>query len=203
MEDKDFLIQLREDFNLSQQKLANRLGCSKSYIGQIESGNSPLSDKFREKIMDLFYSKKDSSSEITYYMVNGSCGPGVLILEEPDVKTIWLDNDLIYKILRTKPENLHIIRAEGDSMVDADIYEGDILLVDKSRIDPMISGIYVFTTQNNELVYIKRLQLRPDNVLEVISENKSYKTLEYTNQDIEKLDLRIKGRIIKNLSRGL
>ena len=145
----------------------------------------------------------NTSSPITFYDVKGSCGYGSLVLSEPELNTIWLDNNLIYKILRTKPENLHIIQAKGDSMEGVDIFEDDILLVDKSRRNPMISGIYVFTTQNNEMIFIKRLRLRPDGILEVISENRSYETLYYTSEDLQKIDFQIKGRIIKNISRGL
>lgn len=140
--------------------------------------------------------------EIPYYDVKGSCGTGVMVYE-PEIRSIKLDSTLIAKVLKRKPENLHIIEAVGDSMEGDGIYEGDILLIDSSNTNPMVQGIYVFTTQNNELVYIKRLYLHPDGLLDVISANPRYQTLRYSNKDIEKLNLSVKGRVIKNLSRGL
>lgn len=48
------LKRLRDIFGLTQQNLADDLGKSKSYIGQIESKNKNLSDNFKELLSDYF-----------------------------------------------------------------------------------------------------------------------------------------------------
>ncbi len=55
---------------------------------------------------------------------------------------IPLDNDEraqdieLLRMLCPRPEASYLIRVEGDSMVDAGIYSGDIVIVDKSNRDP-------------------------------------------------------------------
>lgn len=55
---------------------------------------------------------------------------------------IPLDNDEraqdtgLLKMLCPNPEASYLIRVDGDSMIDADIHSGDIVIVDKSNRDP-------------------------------------------------------------------
>lgn len=62
---------------------------------------------------------------------------------------IPLDNDEkaqdinILSMLCPNPESCYLIRVEGESMIEADIHSGDILIVDKSRRNPSESEVSV------------------------------------------------------------
>ena len=48
--DSDFIKKLRFDYHLTQQQLADAVGVTKGYIGQVENENSKLSEKIYNKI---------------------------------------------------------------------------------------------------------------------------------------------------------
>lgn len=50
------------------------------------------------------------------------------------------DIDLI-RMLCPHPESQYLIRVKGDSMIDADIHDGDIIIVDKSNRNPSPSEV--------------------------------------------------------------
>lgn len=52
------------------------------------------------------------------------------------------DIDLI-RMLCPHPESQYLIRVKGDSMIDADIHDGDIIIVDKSNRNPSPSEVAV------------------------------------------------------------
>ena len=132
--------------------------------------------------------------------INPSCGTGTVVLDDAEVTPVLLGKKLIENIFKVSDvNNLKVFRASGDSMEDT-IYDNDDLLVDIGRKDFNNGGIFVLTI-NNEW-FIKRLQLRINGDLDIISDNKAkYQTeTKHPNDDIEII---IQGRVIKNLSRGL
>ena len=147
---------LNNDKKLTLTKLAEILNVTKSTISKRVAKDSEVTVSELQKIekalgVSLFTDENNGKfSKIERYNACGSCGPGYDITQiEPEIGYLMLDNNLIYKILRTKPENLYIIQAKGDSMIDAGIYEDDVLLIDKSKRDPYENGIYLFTTITN------------------------------------------------------
>lgn len=84
---------------------------------------------------------------------------------------------------------------KGESMVEAGIFEGDKVLVDKS-VDPLHNHI-VIAIYNNEYT-LKRLYIK-DGVIELRPENKSFSTIKLCEGD----ELRIWGvvtAVIRKLS---
>lgn len=198
-------IEKLKGFKPKHSEIAKILNVSATALVNRANRNGNIKELEIEQIEDYFgidLTGDTDCVEIPYYDVKGSCGTGLMVCGEPTVSGVKFDNNMISKILRRKPSNLHIIEASGDSM-ESDIFEKDVLLIDVSEINPMIPGIYVFTTQNNEYVFIKRLSLRPDGVLDVISTNPKYPPYQFTVGDMERLNFSVKGRVIKNLSRGL
>ena len=83
----------------------------------------------------------------------------------------------------SKPENLSLIKVDGDSM-DPTLLSGDLVLVDHGR-DYVASqgGIYAISIDGE--IMIKRVQaIRPQGKLRVISDNKQYPPLEYEANEI-------------------
>lgn len=76
------------------------------------------------------------------------------------------------------PATTFFVRAEGDSMRDAGIFSGDILVVDRS-LDPR-SGNVVIAVIFDELT-IKRLRLEKQKAF-LVAENPDYEPIEITEE---------------------
>ncbi len=79
-------------------------------------------------------------------------------------------NDLVVK----HPASTFFVRVEGDSMIGAGIFSGDVLVID--RAIEARDGHIVVAAVNGELV-VKRLSLRKTfegSILELVSENDTY-----------------------------
>lgn len=65
---KEFLNYILDDKRLSLQGLAEKLGCTKGYLGQVKLGKSPLSQKYFEKIMEVYpeYRNEDIGKMVVF-----------------------------------------------------------------------------------------------------------------------------------------
>lgn len=159
---------------LSQLALAKACGWeSQSRIGNYEKdAREPSLDdvkKIAEALKvsqaDLLFdgdSEKDisgSPSEKEYALIpqfkaRGSCGNGYLndhveVTEGLVFKRDWLAR------MKSKPENLRIIYADGDSM-EPYVFEGDVVLFDISKVEPKDRQAYVIRRPDGG-ISIKRL----------------------------------------------
>lgn len=202
--DSQLLKNIRQEKRLSQPQLAEILGCSKQYISQVESGRTTLSKKY----FDILNSKFELSSNIQnvddcitieHIGIKPECDSGISIYDEPEIRPIRISADTITRYMRcSHPSNLKAFTACGDSMRPL-IDDGDTVLVDIGRTDIVNQGVFVFTS-NNEW-RIKRLNLKLNGTLEVISDNPTYEK-EYLTPD-DNIDIVIRGRVVLNLSRSL
>lgn len=85
---------------------------------------------------------------------------------DDQVENILDINDLVVK----NPASTFFVRVEGDSMIGAGIFSGDVLVVDRS-VDPSDKMIVVAAV-NGELV-VKRLSIQKNTQL-LVSENANY-----------------------------
>lgn len=92
------------------------------------------------------------------------------------------------ELLIRKPAATFFLRVTGNSMINAGIFDGDILIVDRS-IAP-ISGKIVIAAINGELT-VKRLFKKGDTV-QLVAENDAYHPIEITADT----DLHIWGVVI-------
>lgn len=137
--------------------------------------------------------------EIEHIRINPSCGKGTIVLDEAEITPVKLGKAIISSILKvSKPEYLKTFKASGDSM-EPIIEDGDILLVDTNRTDYQNGGVFLITINNDW--YVKRLRKRLSGELDIISDNGKYPMETFTPET--QIDVFIKGRVIKNLSRGL
>lgn len=117
--------------------------------------------------------------EVSFFTSTVSCGfpsPAEDYIETP------LD---LNEILIPKPAATFFVRAKGDSMVGAGIFEGDLLIIDRS-IDVRNNHI-VLAVLNGEFT-LKRFSKRGDKVL-LIAENSAYKPTEIS----EDMDFKVWG----------
>jgi phage repressor protein C with HTH and peptisase S24 domain len=157
-------------------------------------------DKLQEYYgVNLISTSCSNSVTIDYIHITPSCGRGTVVLDNADVTPVRIGKEVIKDLWKvSSPDVLKLFKASGDSMADT-IEDGNILLVDTSRTDYHNGGIYVLTINNDW--FVKRLRLKINGDLEIISDNTKYEPeILKPNTDIE---INVVGRVIKNLSRGL
>jgi DNA polymerase V len=88
---------------------------------------------------------------------------------DDQVENILDINDLVVK----NPASTFFVRVEGDSMIGAGIFSGDVLVVDRSS-DPK-DGVIVVAAVNGELV-VKRLSIKEGTAI-LMSENEQYEPI--------------------------
>ena len=97
-----------------------------------------------------------------------------------------LDNDEraqnieLLQMLCPCPESSYLIRVEGNSMIDANIHSGDIVIVDKSNRNPSPSEVAV--CELNGEYTLKRFEMR-DGVGWLIPANPDYPEIRVTEED--------------------
>lgn len=90
----------------------------------------------------------------------------------------------------TSIPSLRFIHAYGDSMSPT-FNDGDVLLVDTSKRNPNIDGVYVMSA--NQRLYVKRVRQRLDGKYEISSDNPNVKTVDVLNGDHE---VSLLGRVV-------
>ncbi len=95
----------------------------------------------------------------------------------------YIDRGLdLNELLIKHPSATYFVRVEGDSMINAGISQGDILIVDRA-VEPKNNSI-VIAVLNNEFT-VKRVRFRK-NKIQLIPENDNYSVIEIDeNQDFE------------------
>lgn len=184
--------------------IAQIIGVSDKTLYARAKRDSGFSDEEIRKIeefycIDLSGNTNDDCVELEHIHIKPSCGKGTIVLDDAEITPVKLGKAIISNILKiSKPEFLKTFRASGDSM-ESVIEDGDILLVDTGRTDFQNGGIFLLTINNDW--FVKRLRLRVTGELDIISDNEKYPT-ETLKPDCG-IEVEIKGRVVKNLSRGL
>jgi hypothetical protein len=120
--------------------------------------------------------------------VNASAGGGAeneeleyepLVLEENFVASLGGEREL---------RHIEAINVSGDSMEPSFSYN-DIIFINRSKTDISRGGIFTIRTEHG--LFIKRLQVRIDGKLDIISDNKDYPTYVSRKDEVE-----IIGRVV-------
>lgn len=91
----------------------------------------------------------------------------------------YTENKLdLNEFLIRHPEATYFIRVEGDSMIDAKIYDGDLLIVDRA-VEPTFGKI-VIANINGELT-VKKIDMI-NGKLYLVAENDYYEPIEITEE---------------------
>lgn len=191
---------------ITYEKVAKIIGLKgKQGIGMRVKRNQPLEEWEIEKIKEAYDicsqspQNLDDCIEIEHIHINPSCGHGTVVMDEPEITPIKLGTQMIQSVLKISDvKKLKTFKACGDSM-ETVIEDGDILLVDTGRIDFNNGGIFLLTINNDW--YVKRLRKRLSGELDVISDNNKYPIETFKPND--NIEIVVKGRVVKNLSRGL
>lgn len=124
------------------------------------------------------------------YDIQAAAGHGQLVGDEKPVFTMAFRRYWVENYVTRDTKSLSVISVKGDSM-EGVLNDGDSILINHSETTPR-DGLYVLRLNENLLV--KRLQLMPGGIVNVISANEAYPTFEI---DLNNLgdDIAIIGRV--------
>lgn len=195
LSDKELIELILNNSKDNQTKIAEKIGCQKSFISQIKSGKSKLPNEKREilekEYQHLIINNGDSISVPVRGDVYASMGYGVTIYDEKQTGTYQISGKLAND-LGINPQKTEMIFASGDSMLPT-IEGGDSLLVDLNRKEVYDGRIYCVRIDGQ--LYAKRLQKIPPTKIIVISDNQKYQSFEIDFSKQIDFDFEIIGEI--------
>ena len=151
-------------------------GCSIDWLLTGEGSPFPDSEAPKATATDTLGNPVDIDEFVFVprYDIQAAAGHGQLVGDEQPMfamafRRYWIENYVTRDI-----KNLSVISVKGDSM-EGVLNDGDTILINHGQTTPR-DGLYVLRLNENLLV--KRLQLIPGGIVNVISANEAYPTFE-------------------------
>lgn len=158
------------------KKIKQLKGCSIDWLLTGEGSPFPDSEAPKATATDTLGNPVDIDEFVFVprYDIQAAAGHGQLVGDEQPMfamafRRYWIENYVTRDI-----KNLSVISVKGDSM-EGVLNDGDTILINHSQTTPR-DGLYVLRLNENLLV--KRLQLIPGGIVNVISANEAYPTFE-------------------------
>lgn len=150
--------EMREHFGVSSDNSILKLLTALKEKGRIQKDDTPRGIKLLSNVKEKLF-----STELKLPLLGMIPAGGPVLSEEYVESWMKVSEDIVYKA-----KDSYLLRVKGDSMVDAGIFEDDILVVCGS-LSPKIYDIVVALVDNQNTVkrYMKdaqgRLYLKPEN----------------------------------------
>ena len=158
------------------KKIKQLKGCSIDWLLTGEGSPFPDSETPKATATDTLGNPVDIDEFVFVprYDIQAAAGHGQLVGDEQPMfamafRRYWIENYVTRDI-----KNLSFIAVKGDSM-EGVLNDGDTILINHGQTTPR-DGLYVLRLNENLLV--KRLQLIPGGIVNVISANEAYPTFE-------------------------
>ncbi|WP_281951973.1 S24 family peptidase [Nitrosophilus kaiyonis] len=183
---KDILSSEMGDKKVYDKDVAKILGLSKEHFSVLKKrGKIPL------KEVANFCAKRDISinwilfdqnpkslcnstekyAYVKYFKdINASAGGGAINYDSEEEK-LYLDENIIKILGKENIKNIEALNVIGDSM-EPMLKDGSIVFIDRTQKDIKKGGVFVISTNGG--VFIKRVVLKTDGSVELISENPLY-----------------------------
>lgn len=157
---------IRKKTYLSQRDFGKKIGVSGAYIGQIETGETPLSEKVYKQIVQNFGNLSNDKQEeiitLDYYpQIFGSCGQGVFALSQE--KQVINVPKSAFMFNYSENKTYSVINAWGDSM-NPFIQNNDKLVVEHLNGE-QIKDNHVYAFCYKDEIFVKRLIKNIDEVI--------------------------------------
>lgn len=206
---KDVLRSLRTEKGYSQRALAEMLNVSQQLIAKYEAGTSTPSPKTIAQIAALLGVSADylvgSTVPKEPKLLASNVFPMPKMVKKPLLGTIACGQP----ILATEnvdeyidvPETIHcdfVLRCKGDSMIDARIYDGDVVYIQQQEHveNGQIAAVLVDGVETEAT--LKRIYLNGDNIT-LMAENRNYAPIVFTGESMNQV--RIIGKAVAFTSR--
>lgn len=201
MNTNELLRSRRKELNLTMKQVADYVGVSEATVSRWESGN--IANMGRDKIALLSQILKITPGAIAGYdfqhkdyqkksavkiPVLGLVRAGIPM----DAVEYIIDYEEISEDMARQGE-FFALQIKGDSM-EPKISEGDVVIV---RKQPDIeSGEIAIVLVNGDEATIKKVQ-KFNGGINLIPSNPAYDVITYTNEQIEKLPVRVLGKVVE------
>jgi len=124
--------------------------------------------------------------------IYASAGGGALNYDERS-EFLTVDEEIVNHLGgKHAIKNIHALNVLGDSM-EPTLNDGDILFMDRDSINPNRNGIYVVSTPVG--IFVKRLQLKLNGTVALVSDNKSY-----SDEMVNAEDITVLGKVVGAMS---
>ncbi|MBD3790227.1 MAG: LexA family transcriptional regulator [Campylobacterales bacterium] len=206
---KDILSTEYPDRKIFDKDVAAALGMSKESLSHLKKKNGiPY-----EQISKFCASRKISINWVLYDQmprsleeetekytrikhftrINASAGGGGFNDDE-EYEYLSIDKkllDSLYKSNNANPDAIAALNVMGDSM-EPTLLDREVILFDKENLDVSKGGIFIVST--NAGLFVKRVALKTDGALELISDNKSYNSELIITEEMQ--SIRLLGRVV-------
>ena len=211
LDEKIDTLQFVTKRKITYEEIGDVLGVTRSAIQNRISRKSPLKD-YEEAIIDDYYKLKSQNTTNQYASPHILSGDRIEIsywdklpeeLKNPKIVSCWFDREIIENSWGMSAEHLCIIPMIGDKMTRYwyPIRNNDILIVDTSQDYIMGNGVYFGTSQNNTRFWIREMQILMNNDIQIKGYAPSGDTTKvFTKEQLDEVDFRLIGKVIKNVS---
>lgn len=196
----------RDALGMSQEELAKRLGYkNKSSIAKIETGINDITQskvvEFAEVLktsvaflMGWDEPEQSSIDELSKYGIKPIATQRIPFLGEIACgEPIYADEDReSYIEVGTEIKADFCLRAKGDSMINARIFDGDIVFIRKQ--DMVDNGEIAVVLIENEATLKRVYYDRDNNILRLVAENPKCKPFVYVGEELNQI--RILGKAV-------
>lgn len=201
MNTNELLRSKRKELNLTMKQVADYVGVSEATVSRWESGN--IANMGRDKIALLSQILKITPGAIAGYdsyqkdlgkkaavkiPVLGLVRAGIPM----DAVEYIIDYEEISEDMARQGEFFGL-QIKGDSM-EPKISEGDVVIVRKQP--DVESGEIAIVLVNGDEATIKKVQ-KFNGGINLIPSNPAYDVMTYTNEQIEKLPIRVLGKVVE------
>jgi repressor LexA len=191
---------LRKDNNLTQAELAKKLGVAPSTVGMYERGQREPDFETLEKIANCFSVNMNTllGKENETDIVNGSLGIKIPVLGKvaAGIPITAVENILDYEEISSEMASSGeyvALKIQGSSM-EPRMYEGDVVIV---RVQSSVEhGEVAVVMVDGSEATVKKVQFQSSGIL-LQPFNPSYEPIFYSNEEIEKLPVRIFGKVVE------
>lgn len=206
---KDVLSLELQDKKIYDKDVAKALGMSKESLSIFKRKNgipyeqiAKFCAKRRISINWILFNQLPKSLEeetqkytrIKHFKnINASAGGGGFNYDE-NYEYLSIDKallDSLYKSNQANPDTIIALNVIGDSM-EPTLYDKEVILFDTQQDNIQDGGVFIVST--NAGLFVKRVALKIDGSLELLSDNKNYSSEIISSQEFDRI--RVLGKVI-------
>lgn len=146
---------------------------------------------FFDQAVDMLKAETEKFFQVHYFAdIRASAGGGAEVFDE-NYEMISVDEKIMYNMVGMGNTELEAIHVDGESM-EPTLQDGSIVFVDRTQTDINKNGIFIASTTGG--LFIKRIQRRPDGMIDLISDNSMYPP-----QAVAADEVTIVGKVVGNI----
>ena len=146
---------------------------------------------FFDQAVDMLICETEKFFQVRYFAdIRASAGGGAEVFND-NYEILSIDKTLMRNMAPFESKEIEAINVDGDSM-EPTLQDGSIVFIDRSQTNINRDGIYIATTTAG--LFIKRIRLRVDGMVELISDNRAYSSETLLPEEIQ-----IVGRVVGNV----